>query len=362
MHIRHAGQSLRSVVDRALHRGERPTDQPFQVDLGETRQEAPTWLQQRPSFLRGPLLVARSGDDKAVRGYEPLVRPEDGAVATLDLFLHTDASKAREKGLPLTMFRRSDQALPDGPSKTGLASLHVSGSGEFTEEGLHALARELKGHPVHIFDLREETHAFANGLPVSRYTPGNAVNQEKPLTAIFQDEEDFTHELLGAGGVAFKNEFHGRRETGYAGVGMNVRKAVTEKDLADSVGMQYHRLNVTDNHAPRPQVVDRFVDEARQLPADAWVHFHCVGGRHRTTTFMAMYDMMHNARDVSFEDILSRQHLLGGVDLGVDKDGVPHDRQVNGKDRYDFLKSFYTYCRTNDDGFATPFSASPGRE
>jgi hypothetical protein len=67
-------------------------------------------------------------------------------------------------------FRTTDEPLKSGdgapPATTGLSHLHASGSGEFTADNLKLLLARMHG-PVTIFDLRQETHIFANGLPVS---------------------------------------------------------------------------------------------------------------------------------------------------------------------------------------------------
>jgi hypothetical protein len=59
-------------------------------------------------------------------------------------------------------FKASDGKTP---LATGLIDLHASGSGEFTADNLRLLLTRMHG-PVTIFDLRQETHIFVNGLPV----------------------------------------------------------------------------------------------------------------------------------------------------------------------------------------------------
>lgn len=130
----------------------------------------------------------------------------------------------------------------------------------------------------------------------------------------------------------------------------NPENVQTEEELAKSLGMSYLRITVTDHEKPLDDQVDLFVESVRNLPQDTWLHFHCRGGAGRTTTFMAMYDMMHNANNVSFEDIMKRQNLIGGSDLlkSEDKD--------ESQDRSDFMNKFYDYCKENQDGFQTSWS------
>ena len=42
-------------------------------------------------------------------------------------------------------------------------------------------------------------------------------------------------------------------------------------------------------------------------------HFHCKEGIGRTTTFMIMYDIMKNYKEVSLNDIIKRQYLPSGI-------------------------------------------------
>ncbi len=114
--------------------------------------------------------------------------------------------------------------------------------------------------------------------------------------------------------------------------------------------MNYLRITVTDHEKPLDDQVDLFVETVRNLSQGTWLHFHCRGGAGRTTTFMAMYDMMKNSKNVSFNDIMKRQNLIGGSDLlsGEDEDGT--------QDRLDFMNMFYNYCKENQNGFQTSWS------
>lgn len=73
----------------------------------------------------------------------------------------------------------------------------------------------------------------------------------------------------------------------------------------------------------------------------------------RTTTFMVMYDMMHNAKKVSYNDIMKREVLIGGSDILSVSD---ENKKNESKSRSDFIKEFYNYCHDNNDGFQTSWS------
>ena len=70
---------------------------------------------------------------------------------------------------------RLRRAMVMTPSITGLIDLHASGSGEFTADNLRLLLTRMHG-PVTIFDLRQETHIFVNGLPVSWFATRDWAN------------------------------------------------------------------------------------------------------------------------------------------------------------------------------------------
>src|SRR3989442_361003 len=79
---------------------------------------------------------------------------------------------------------------------------------------------------------------------------------------------------------------------------------------------------------------------AAALPADAHVHFHCRGGKGRTAVFMAMLDMLKNARSDSFETIIERQAALGAYDLRrLPEEGSP--KLPWAKERWSFLSRFH---------------------
>ena len=108
---------------------------------------------------------------------------------------------------------------------------------------------------------------------------------------------------------------------------------------------------------PRDSEVDEFVRFALGLAPGTWLHFHCRGGDGRTTTFFVMHDIMHNAPEVSVEDILKRQHLLGGSELGklppLENFGYPF-----ADERVKFVSHFYNYvCAAKPQRYAMTWSA-----
>jgi Inositol hexakisphosphate len=101
---------------------------------------------------------------------------------------------------------------------------------------------------------------------------------------------------------------------------------------------------VSDHCRPTDDMVDRFVTFVHGLPANAWLHFHCHGGDGRTTTFMALYDMIRNAQNISLDDTVARQSLIGQYHLFSGKSEVETLRAA-------FITAFYSYVK--EGGYAT---------
>lgn len=249
--------------------------------------------------------------------------------------------------------------LSTEPSTIGLEVLQASGSGQFSEKGLQATLKKLK-HPstISIVDLRQESHGFINGIAVSWFVPKNWGNIGKTLTQIDQQEHNLLQAILKDKTASISivlqmspEDYILKKDV----QNVTLDNIATEKELANSTRIGYIRIPVTDHLRPSNVDVDQFIEFVRKLPKGTWLHFHCSDGGGRTTTLMAMYDMMHNAKKVGLDDILNRQWLLGGIQLeslpniGDWKYDLEADRAV-------FLKRFYEYCQMHGDGFKTSWS------
>lgn len=220
-------------------------------------------------------------------------------------------------------------------SLAGLKELNVSGSSEFSEKGLTEI-RDRIGRPMIVIDLREEPHGFINGLQVSWRDKHNAPNIGATPEQVEKDEE---------------KKLRAAKDSD-----SNVKSISTEEALCRKLGIGYERIAVTDQSGPEDRDVDQFISFVVSLPPDSWPHFHCKAGMGRTTCFMAMYDMMHNASNVSLEDIIERQHLLGGADMFNTKHSDPWEEQGMNM-RADFLREFYQYCRESGGRFKESWSS-----
>lgn len=238
------------------------------------------------------------------------------------------------------------------PSREGLENLKYSASAQFSEISLKNVLAQMaiEKSKIWVIDLRRESHGFINGLPISWYTPQNQSNYEKTTAEVEAAEQKLLSSLkLGnqtieeitdkAGGLILETKSHV----------VDVKLIETERQLVTRLGLQYWRLAISDHKRPSDKDVDSYILFLRALPKDAWLHFHCRAGKGRTTTFIALLDMLHNAKTVSLEDILSRHHLMGGANVAkISDDPEKAWKKEWGLERAKFLAAFYEYAKQED--------------
>jgi hypothetical protein len=236
------------------------------------------------------------------------------------------------------------------PTRIGLLFLHASGSSQFSERNLIWIKNKLDKYKVTIVDLRQEAHGFLNSLPISWYMGENQVNRGKTLLQIEADEESRLNSLLDNRSAAVYSlslpEESDELRMGLDPQLLAVSDTATEKQVCADIGLYYMRLPVADYQHPSDDDVDRFVSLVRSMDADSWLHIHAGSADGRTTMFLAMFDMMHNAKSIGLEEIVKRQWLLGGVELF----SFYPEAQAN------FIRRFYQYCQNSADGFPQPWS------
>jgi protein-tyrosine phosphatase len=204
--------------------------------------------------------------------------------------------------------------------------------------------------PVFIFDLRQEDHGFVNGDPVSWSATNNWANVGKSHDEIVAEERSRLVAIRPGATITLSDDKQ-KKGTGEADTKTEVVSSVSsEEELAASFGFRYVRITVSDHCRPTDLEVDRFVEAVRAMPPDAWAHFHCRAGKGRTTTFMALYDMLRNAPSVSLTSIVNRQSLLiGDYDL-LSKSADAGPKAGVAEDRAAFVRAFYDYAKANPGG------------
>ena len=205
--------------------------------------------------------------------------------------------------------------------------------------------------PIYIVDLRQESHGFANGVPVSWYEEHNHANFGKSVSEIEQDEVSKLKSILGK-----QTEFiplGNHDEAALSKLTMPVENVQNERHAAESVGFKYVRFSAADMVFPESTTVDEFIRFYLSLPQRHWLHFHCHAGHGRTTTFLVFYDIL-TYPDLSLEEIVQRQHSLGGSDLlAVDSGDDWYSEQR--RNRAEKLRQFYQYVK---DQRASRFTVS----
>lgn len=280
----------------------------------------------------------------------PPVRPADADSPVLIW----DVDPKVAKNLPRN-FRTTNDPIKANKgqisSDTGLADLHASGSGEFTADGLKLLLARTRG-PVTVFDLRQETHIFVNGLPISWFATNDWANVGRSQGAIEADESARVESLKPGSKIVVRPGAAVKKPGGTPSTTQNVtvEHASTERELIEPNHTACVRVTVTDHCRPLDNEVDGFILAVRALPENGWAHFHCEAGRGRTTTFMVLYDMLRNAARVPMEDIVRRQQLLG-YEYDVLRPSEPGDwRAPYTDDRIAFVRAFYDYAHANPNG------------
>ena len=235
-------------------------------------------------------------------------------------------------------FRECPEKLP---SREGLDALRMSGSSAFSRKGLLDIKKRIPSASFTIVDLRQESHGLIDDRPVSWKNEHNSANIGLSRQEIEKDEAQKLKEAKEKD--------------------PSLRTACTEEALCREMGIGYIRLPVTDYSGPDDATVDRFISLISTLPRDRWLHFHCKAGVGRATTFMVLYDMMRNAGTVSYDDIIMRQFLIGGINLsGIETDSNAWFAPLSLQ-RDTFIKVFYRYCSEKKGDYREKWSAWKAR-
>jgi protein-tyrosine phosphatase len=253
--------------------------------------------------------------------------------------------------------RRKSNLKP--PSTKGLSSLAISGSGAFTKNEFLQVLRKLKGKKVIVVDLRQESHGFVNDVAVSWYAQDNAINTEKSVQEIESDEKLRLSELKNQKMITLTKWIYsdeGKDSSNLKKIEFKIKPdaAISEKEFLTQLGIEYIRIPAPDYQPPRDQDVDLFISHYKKLKSEDWLHFHCAAGEGRTTTFMTMYDMMKNYKNVSASEIVHRQWAIGGLDLLRSKQDPRRNAWVEA--RVKFINRFYEYCTSEGPEFKKTWS------
>lgn len=206
----------------------------------------------------------------------------------------------------------------------GLRELKASGGTSVRFPDLKRRLSHVKD-PIIIIDGINEFHGYVQGIPTTFLAYQNPHPHWKYYIRrwVFTGSTDVRLELV-------------------VGEAMEARKN----------GFSYANIKVGSKYISSPDAVDELVSIFDRLPKNSWIHFHCHYGKGRTSMMFVMYDIMKNAPQVSLEDIVKRQHLLGSEDLlntVIWKKGSYTKKQL--EERVTFIRSFYDFvCQRKAGG------------
>ncbi len=261
---------------------------------------------------------------------------------------------------------------PTQPSRVGLDTLNASGSAQFCKGQLQAiLSSPSVKLPLTIVDLRQESHGFLtlsqplsgeSTIAVGWFAERDWMNVGKDLVSINSDENQRLYDCKSTQDLTVLEIKKVTKEGGVCTADAHPVQMIgwtTEQQLASSLNLGYLRLPTTDHVRPRDEEVDQFVAFDTSLPKGTWLHFHCRGGDGRTTTYLAMHDIINNAPQVTVDDILNRQYWLGGVDLdNTQPSDTTSYEYPFAVERANFARNFYSYVvAEKPGGFTTTWSS-----
>lgn len=258
---------------------------------------------------------------------------------------HTPSNgKPRHWRAMITPIRADEKLASSDPNR-----FSFSGSASPTIENLHWIKQQYGDHHLYLIDLRQETHLYANGLPISIFYKRDEINWGKSPAIIKAQEQAWSDYLVQKTVLTLHSL--GKPIAGFKGpvdpFTLSVLNAYPEEAAAAKAGLNYVRIEVPDYHPPSPAQVDQFLDFLKTLPTNSWLHFHCAGGKGRTSTFMVMTDIVQNGTFFSLEQLVNKQVLLGGVNLLGNSSSLttqPWKKEYH-QARTEFISLFYHYIK-----------------
>lgn len=233
----------------------------------------------------------------------------------------------------------------------GIKDIYASGSEEPSEKGWRSIAeyisiKKARGSSVVVLDLRQESHGYINGRAITLVTNYNWINLGK---SNYQSHVDETNWLASLGSKKIVNgilTLAQYREKDYIrGKSMAVGSIKNEEYYVSRWGFEYQRLYISDHRAPLDAEVDAFLHLVKSKPENTWYHVHCRGGKGRTSTVLAMLDMLKNADKVSFDEIIARQASISPYYnlLEIYRNDI--ELTPYYIHRIEFLRQFYNYSQ-----------------
>lgn len=272
-------------------------------------------------------------------------------IGDLHLFMRTENTSELPSGYRSTQTEIAFST--NAVSQKGLRAIRMAGCAQFSQDQLQPLLTRLsddfngiKPHDVYVFDLREESHGFVQGHAIDWYlVDRNNINASAAYEAVVADEYGRL-QSLGEKPCITVQDHPALKAKNHRFYILSTQDIKSEQSIVQAAGAHYLRIPVTDHLGPELRDIDLFVAYMHTLPPTAVSLFHCRGGRGRTTSFMAMMDMWHNAANISFQDIINRHACSSGATpLSDFSRPKPKWKTEEAKKRLKLLEIFHAYAR-----------------
>ncbi len=245
----------------------------------------------------------------------------------------------------------------------GIHDLYISGSEEPSEKGWLEIADYIKKNkpksdkPVIVLDLRQESHGYLNGKAITIADYYNWLNLGKSNHQSSSDQETWLDTVRSRKKVSDVITIQQFLAKDYShGKSLAVLAVKNEEYYVNKLGFKYHRLFISDHRAPRDSEVDSFISIVKSQSKKSWFHVHCRGGKGRTSTILAMFDMLKNADKVSFAEIINRQASISPFYNLFDINRRDPFLTPYYEQRIIFLNHFYEYARQALMGYTGTWS------
>lgn len=330
--------------------------------LGCFKKSWKEWAQEKKLVEPSPILLDQYYLTPVVESFLPSESSEKYAKKTLLL------NTLNETKLTVANFRSTQDLWglnQEEFNQTGLTDFYASGSSQYTRAGLDILIGKLKkmASNLVVVDLRHDDHLFINGLDVSTFETKEALLKQRSPLEILEGEISLKHELEKQGALeilAIDTQYPKNRFLSRFTLMIKPLKIETPEEVVSSLGAHYLLIGSKRFSEVSDEDIARFISFYKTQPPRTWYHFHCKKGKSRTTLFMTMFDMMHNADRLSVEEIVKRQASIGGVNLFDITPKDPHwaHERDSKKQWVKFLVRFHKYCQENKTkGFEVSWTA-----
>lgn len=226
-------------------------------------------------------------------------------------------------GYRVYRFRTSqDDIFVADVNMTGLKKLHLSGSNQIFFRDLYQKLENVQ-LPVYILDLSYNSSGYIG---------------------------EFTAEFFGYPDSS-KLQHYIRRLLILRRLSLYKSDVKPESQVAATYDFHYFHLPLKPRTIPSNDFVENFVNVIDSIPSPAWIHTYCQSGRGRTSLIMVMVDVLKNVTNVSCEDIMKRQYLLGSQnidDTSLWRNGTYTQEMLNN--RKSFVLDFCHFAKQRPDG------------